>query len=117
MQKERRQHVRVRPAADYDLGVELEPQGRFKRMVVVDVGVGGLGLYLNESLVEVKVGQTLALIVTFPREGALPFRMQVRHITGGERGVCGMQIMEASDEGLAAFRRYVGEMLDRGLRV
>ena len=57
---ERRQNVRVHPAADYDIIVEYVSGLVSVRLQVIDIAIGGMGLVVDELFAGAKVGTTLA---------------------------------------------------------
>jgi hypothetical protein len=108
---ERRRHVRVRPAADYDIGVELCEGAVFSRVSVVDVSLGGLGLLVEPPVDQYKTGASMDLRVSPPE--VAPFRVTavVRH---AGVSVCGIEFQNLEAPALAAMRRAVAELLERG---
>jgi hypothetical protein len=108
---DRRRHVRVRPAADYDIGVELCEGAVFNRVSVVDVSLGGLGLLVEPPVDQYKTGALMDLRVAPPE--VAPFRVTaiVRH---AGQSVCGVEFQNLDGPALAAIRRSVAELLERG---
>jgi hypothetical protein len=108
---DRRRHVRVRPTADYDVRVEVVEGALFLRVQVVDVSLGGLGILLEPLVDAYQLGAAVELRLGMP--GAEPLRVKaiVRHRA---RGVCGMEFQELGEPALAALRRVVAELLERG---
>jgi len=101
----------VRPAADYDVGVELCEGAVFSRVSVVDLSLGGVALLAEAPMDRYAPGASLELRVSPP--GAASFRVMavVRHTA---RGVCGMEFQGLSDEAVASLKRAVAELLERG---
>jgi hypothetical protein len=108
---DRRRHVRVRPAADYDVRVEVVEGALFLRVQVVDVSLGGLGILIEPPVDAYQLGGALELRLTTPEAEPLRVKAIVRHRA---RGVCGVEFQELSEPALAALRRGVAELLERG---
>lgn len=108
---DRRRHVRVRPAVDYDIGVELCEGAVFSRVNVVDLSLGGVGILAEHPMNRFETGATLDLRVSPPE--AAPFRIAgvVRHTA---RGVCGVEFQNVDAAAVAILRRSVAELLERG---
>jgi c-di-GMP-binding flagellar brake protein YcgR len=111
---ERRRDVRVRPAADYEVKVELEVRGLPTPLQVVDISLGGMGMLVSHMLGELAVGDELALKMSV--HGGEPFDVKavIRHTGPPGFGVCGAQFQELSDGARAAIRRCVSDLLERG---
>ena len=111
---ERRAHVRVRPAADYDVRVELR-EGMFAvRLSVADLSVGGLGLVVDEMFANKVHGDVLVLQVSLPEGPSFTTKAEVRYtsrVVGGKCGVCWVGLQ--GDE-QARVSRAVAELLERG---
>lgn len=108
---DRRRHVRVRPAADYDVRVELVEGAVFSRVEVVDVSLGGLGILIEPPIDAYQPGAPLDLRVGTPEAGSVRLKAVVRHRA---RGVCGMEFQNLDEAALAALHRVVAELLERG---
>lgn len=108
---DRRRHVRVRPAADYDVIVEVSEGPVFTRCQVVDLSLGGIGLLMEPPVDSFEPGTSFELRVTTPEAAPLRVTALVKHRA---RGVCGAEFRESSDEFSAALRRAVSELLERG---
>jgi c-di-GMP-binding flagellar brake protein YcgR len=109
---DRRRHVRVRPAADYDVRVEAVDGAVFSRVEVVDMSLGGLGILIEPPVDTFQLGAGIELRIGTP-EAAEPVRAQaiVRHRA---RGVCGVEFQNLSEAAVNALRRAVSELLERG---
>jgi c-di-GMP-binding flagellar brake protein YcgR len=116
MSSERRQHVRVRPAPGVPLTVLGEIDGERQPLQVLDASVGGLGLLRGSVLGTVQVGQVLALEVSFGGK-IFALEAEVRHIGKFEHSACGVQFRDLTEEQTTAVRRYVADMLERGMSV
>lgn len=114
MGQERRRHVRVRPASDYDILVEcLEANGA--RLMVVDVSISGFGFLLDAASAEWKAGQTLNVMVQLPNLPPFTAELTIRHTAGIPNGACGGELTTIDDASLTKLRRYVGVLFGRGL--
>jgi c-di-GMP-binding flagellar brake protein YcgR len=109
---DRRRHVRVRLAVDYDVTVELVQGAVFSRVEVVDLSLGGLGILTEPPIDTCQIGAGLELRIATP-EAAEPVRVEaiVRHRA---RGVCGVEFQNLGEPALNALRRAVSELLERG---
>ena len=111
---ERRRDVRVRPAADYEVKVELEVRGLPTSLQVVDISLGGIGILVSHLLGELAVGDELKLKMSV--NGGEPFAVEavIRHTGPPGFGVCGAQFRDLSDAARTAIRRCVSDLLERG---
>lgn len=101
----------MRPAADYDVRVELVEGAVFSRVEVVDMSLGGLGILIDPTIDNCQPGATLDLRVGTPEAEPVRVKAVVRHRA---RGVCGMEFQNLDEAALSALRRAVGELLERG---
>jgi PilZ domain-containing protein len=101
----------VRPAVDYDVGVELCEGAVFSRVNVVDLSLGGVGILAEPPMNRFETGATLELRMSLA--DAAPFRIEgtVRHTA---RGVCGVEFQNVNAAAVAILRRTVAELLERG---
>jgi len=113
---ERRQNVRVRPAPGVPITILATLKGERVPLQVLDVSVGGIGLLRGTELAEVNVGEELLLELSL---GKAPFELKVsvRHRGPHEHSACGVQFRELSDAHTTEIRRYVADMLERGMIV
>jgi c-di-GMP-binding flagellar brake protein YcgR len=111
---ERRQNVRVRPAADYDIRVDYVDGLVSVRLQVLDLALGGMGLVVDELFAEHAAGESLELRITFPQMAPFTTRAEIRHTSGKAGGVCGIRLGQLTDEQAQALRRAVGELQERG---
>jgi c-di-GMP-binding flagellar brake protein YcgR len=111
---ERRRDVRVRPAADYEVKVELLLDDLETSLQVVDISVGGMSVLVSRALAESRVGDDITLSLSV--RGGDPFQVKanVRHIGPPGFGVCGVQFQDLGDAARAAIRRCVSDLLERG---
>lgn len=108
---DRRRHVRVRPAADYDVVVEVCEGAVFTRCQVVDLSLGGVGLLIEPPVDAYGAGAAFELRVTTPEAESVRVNALVKHCA---RGVCGAEFVEPKEEASIALRRAVSELLERG---
>jgi c-di-GMP-binding flagellar brake protein YcgR len=108
---DRRKHVRVRPAADYDVTVEVVEGAVFSRVQVVDMSLGGLGILAEPPVDAYQLGAQLELRIATPEAEPVRAAAVVRHRA---RGVCGVEFQHLGEAALAALHRVVGELLERG---
>jgi hypothetical protein len=108
---DRRKHVRVRLAADYDVGVEIVEGAVFSRVQVVDLSLGGLGILIEPPVDSYELDALLELRVSTPEAEPVRVSALVRHRA---RGVCGAEFQKLSEPALAALHRAVAELLERG---
>jgi c-di-GMP-binding flagellar brake protein YcgR len=108
---DRRRHVRVRPARDYEVGAQVCEGAVFTRAQVVDLSLGGVALLLEPPLDQYAVGAMVELRFAFP--GVAPVRVSasVRHRA---RGVCGTEFRDLSPQAAQSLQRAVSELLERG---
>ncbi len=112
--QERRQNVRVRPAADYDIKIEYE-EGLVKvRLSIIDLAVGGIGVLVDELFSGVAPGTPLRLSVTIPDFETFDTDATLRHSTGRPGGRCGFHFAALTPEQQKAWSRSVSELLERG---
>ncbi|OQX68930.1 MAG: hypothetical protein B6A08_08060 [Sorangiineae bacterium NIC37A_2] len=111
---ERRAHVRVRPAADYDVRVELR-EGMFSvRLSVTDLSVGGMGLVVDEMFADKKSGAILTFSIALPEGEPFEAKGEVRYTSQVVGGKCGVAWVGLADEEQARISRAVAELLERG---
>lgn len=108
---DRRRHVRVRPAADYDVRVEVVQGAVYSRVEVVDMSLGGLGILIEPPVDNTQLGAVLELRITTPVAEPVRAAAVVRHRA---RGVCGMEFQNLGAAALSALERVVAELLERG---
>jgi hypothetical protein len=111
---ERRAHVRVRPAHDYDVRVELREGMVGVTLSVIDVSVGGMGLQVDEFFQDRKSGDKLTLQITLP--GAAPFQTvaEIRYSARTAGGKCGVLLGSLTADQQSRLSRAVAELLERG---
>lgn len=108
---DRRRHVRVRPASDYDIRVELVDGAVFSRVQVVDLSLGGLGILIEPPVDAYELNAALELRIGTPEAEPVRVMATVRHRA---RGVCGAEFKTLSEAAMAALHRAVAELLERG---
>jgi c-di-GMP-binding flagellar brake protein YcgR len=108
---DRRRHVRVRLAGDYDVRVEIVEGAVFSRVQVVDLSLGGVGMLLEPPVDGYALNAALELRISTPEADSVRVSAFVRHCA---RGICGAEFQGLSETALAALRRAVSELLERG---
>lgn len=112
--QERRQNVRVRPAADYDVQVDYEDGLVKVQLSVMDVAVGGVGLVVDELFADVAIGSQLRLGVLLPGFDRFETMGSLRHSTGKAGGRCGIHLSQMTEAQQTALSKAVSELLERG---
>ena len=110
--RERRLHVRVRPAVDYELQISLVEGAIRTPLLVVDISLGGVGLLLDEMTEKLNVKDTLKLHISPPVGSAFECEASVRHISRAT-SVVGIRL-NLNKEHSTALDRVVSELLTRG---
>lgn len=108
---DRRRHVRVRPAADYDVAVQVCEGAISTLAQLVDISLGGVGLLLEAPVDRYSEGQFLDLRLLVPGAEPIAASAQVRHRA---RGVCGAAFEPLSEEAASALNRAIAELMERG---
>jgi c-di-GMP-binding flagellar brake protein YcgR len=111
--QERRQHVRVRPTADYEIRAEVLAGEITDSMLVVDLSMGGIKLILSPTIEAVPVGDELRLRLKGPRDPMCELRAQLRY-RSVMLGTCGLQFVDLDEAALRMLRHAVGDLLERG---
>jgi c-di-GMP-binding flagellar brake protein YcgR len=108
---DRRKHVRVRLAGDYDVTVEVVDGAVFSRVQVVDLSLGGVGMLIEPPVDRYDLNEALELRISTPEAEPVRVSAVVRHRA---RGICGAEFQGLSEKALSALRRAVSELLERG---
>lgn len=111
---ERRQNVRVRPAADYNVGIDYGEGIVREQLAVLDVAVGGVGLMVGEPLLGLPAGAEIRVGVTLPGVPRFVTRGTVRYTQGRLGGRCGVHLDKLTEEQQTALSKTVSELLERG---
>jgi len=111
---ERRQNVRVHPAADYDILVEYVSGLVSVRLQVVDIAIGGIGLIVDELFAGAAIGSPLPLRLTFPEAPKFETVAEVRHCSRQAGGKCGVALPALKDDERALLHHAVAELQERG---
>src|SRR4051812_44403588 len=96
---DRRRHVRVRLAGDYDVRVEIVEGAVFSRVQVVDLSLGGVGILIEPPVDGYALHTALELRISTPEADSVRVSAVVRH---GARGICGAEFQGLSEAALAA---------------
>ena len=110
---ERRQHVRVRPTAEYEVRANLLAGPISERLEVVDLSVGGAKLLLNAGLEGYSAGSVLRLRVETPRSEPVELDAELRYLSKAY-GICGLRFKNSSEEARRAIRVAVADLMERG---
>jgi c-di-GMP-binding flagellar brake protein YcgR len=109
---ERRQHVRVRPIPELPGEITLAPEVPGLTVQLVDVSLGGLGVWVQRGEAKVAVGDHLELKLRLGR-ATVEVITVVRHISA-DGATQGLEFVEPSAEAKQAINRYVTELCMRG---
>ncbi len=112
--QERRQNVRVRPAADYNIQVDFEDGLVKVELSVLDAAVGGVALVVDELFAGATAGSFLKLGVTLPDHDRFITSARLCYTQGKARGRCGMHFSNLTDAQQSAMGKAVSELLERG---
>lgn len=112
--QERRKNVRVRPTADYNIGVELGGGLVRVQLSVIDAAVGGVSLVVVEQLLPYTQGSEIRLAVTLPGFPRFETVASVRYRQAELGGRCGVHFDHLTEEQQTALSRAVAELLERG---
>jgi hypothetical protein len=115
--QERRQNVRVRPAADYSLSVDLGSGLIKERLSILDVAVGGVAVAVSAQLEALAVGSELSVGITLPGVARFETVGTVRHKQGEVGGRCGIHFNHLTADQQTSLSRAVSELLERGYAV
>ncbi len=106
--------MRVRPAIDYDVLVDLHEGVVSVRLSVIDVSVEGLGLVVDEMFAGKQAGELLPLVIRVPGAERFEVRGEIRYSGGKPGGKCGVLLKDLDEGPRTALARAVGELLERG---
>jgi hypothetical protein len=112
--QERRQNVRVRPTADYNIGIDLGGGVVKMQLSVLDAAVGGVGLVVDEQLVAHAAGTDLTFGVTLPGVERFETVGSIRYTQGRVGGRCGVHFYKLTEAQQSALSKAVSELLERG---
>lgn len=109
--RERRRHVRVQPLAELPATASLAID-RDITLRVVDVSVGGIGIWVQRGAVTWKVDEQHELELKLG-EDAHTVPVSVRHMSA-DRTVIGLRFEEMDEASRTTINRYVSELAERG---
>jgi c-di-GMP-binding flagellar brake protein YcgR len=112
--QERRRNVRVRPTAEYRIGVDYGTGVVKARLAVLDVAVGGVALVLTEALAGLTPGAQIRLEVSLPGVPRFETVGTLCYTQGRVGGRCGIHFDHLTPEHQGALSRAVSELLERG---
>jgi hypothetical protein len=110
----RRKNVRVRPTADYPIGIDFGEGFVKVRLPVLDVAVGGVGLEVVEQIAELHAGNDIKLGIALPGFPRFETVGNLRYTQGRIGGRCGVHLVNLSEPQRVALNRAVCELLERG---
>ena len=111
--RDRRQYVRARPVAEMPASVELLPANPGGELHVVDISIGGVGLWAP-GRPTFEAGQSLRLRLTLGRAEAIEVAAEVRHVHGSDHSFCGVLFVELDEKQRSMLGRYVGDLVAQG---
>jgi hypothetical protein len=104
---ERRQNLRVRPAAVEPIKVQFVAAGMLAILYAVDISEGGIALRLEARMDSNAVGMTVELVVSLPSLPPVYLKGVIRRV-GYESGyVVGISFVDPSDKASEAIRTYI----------
>ncbi len=109
---ERRKHVRVHPIQELPGEISLVPEISGLTVQLVDVSLGGLGMWVQRGDAGSAVGDHLVLKLRLGR-ATVEITAEVRHLSA-DGSTLGLQFVEPSPEARQAINRYVTELCMRG---
>lgn len=112
--QERRRNVRVRPTAEYRIGIDHGSGVVKARLAVLDVAVGGVALVLTEQLASLAPGAEIRFEVSLPGVTRFETVGTLCYTQGRAGGRCGIHFNHLTAEHQAALSRAVSELLERG---
>jgi hypothetical protein len=112
--QERRHNVRVRPMADYSIGVDFGTGVIKTKIVVIDAAVGGLALQIAEPFADLTPGSELRLGIHLPGHPRFETVGTLRYSQGRVGGRCGVHLNHLTADQQVALSRTVSELLERG---
>jgi hypothetical protein len=112
--QERRQNVRVRPTAEYGIGIDFGTGLVKTRLAVIDAAVGGVALEVDEQLVDLSAGSEIHLGVSLPGLPRFETVGTIRYTSRRVAGRCGVHLNHLTHDQQAALSRTVSELLERG---
>jgi hypothetical protein len=115
--QERRQNVRVRPSADYNIVIDFGTGIVKVRLQVVNLAVGGVALVLTDQLVDLPMGAEVRLGVSLPGVPRFETVGEIRYTQGRVGGRFGVHFNNLTDEQQTALSRATAELLERGYAV
>jgi hypothetical protein len=115
--QDRRQNVRVQPAADYSVVIDFGSGLVKERLQLVDVAVGGVGLVITDAIAGFSIGTEIPLGVTLPGVPRFQTIGTVRYTQAHLGGRCGVHLNHLTAAQQTALSRAVSELLERGYSV
>jgi hypothetical protein len=111
---ERRRHVRLKPIAELPARIVYVSDGPLHEALdVVDISAGGIAM-AKPAHAALTVGNPVKLKITLGSEPEHLVEVTVRWVSSNSFGA---EIVEPAPDAQASIRRYIGELLERGLSV
>jgi hypothetical protein len=109
--------VRVRPAADYSLSVDVGSGLIKEKLSIVDVAVGGVAVTVKAQISALQTGSELKVGITLPGVPRFETVSTIRYRQDKLGGRCGIHFNHLTPEQQTALSRAVSELLERGYAV
>jgi c-di-GMP-binding flagellar brake protein YcgR len=110
--RERRRHVRVQPTLELPATVMPTSNQIGLVLQVLDISLGGVGLWVQRGSIEGGAGAILRLSLELAGT-TLDVEAVVRHVSG-DGTIYGTEFGELTAEARSAVNRYVTELTERG---
>lgn len=109
--------MRVRPAGDYAIVVDIGTGLIKERLSILDAAVGGVAVAVSQHLVHLSAGSELHVGITLPGVARFETVGTVRYTQGRIGGRCGVHFNHLTADQQTALSRAVSELLERGYAV
>ena len=113
--RERRKHVRVAPIPELPATVVLPTAGDDLKLHLLDISVGGLGLWTQRGRANLAAGDEIELQLVLGGK-TVTVEVVIRHASP-DHTLHGVEFVDLPDEVRAIIHRYVEELTERGASV